>query len=154
MTEERIEERIGVIELPKPLYEQMVSHALSGYPNEACGVVAGAEGRAVRVYPMRNADQSPVVYRFDEGEQLEVFREIEDQGWDLLAFFHSHTHTDAYPSPTDIAQAHWRDPVSGDPVATYPGTRYLILSLRGEEPVLRSFRLDGASPVEEDVRIT
>jgi [CysO sulfur-carrier protein]-S-L-cysteine hydrolase len=149
-----VENELEVVELPKPLYEQMVSHALEGYPNEACGVVAGAEGKAMRFYPMRNAEQSPVVYRFDEREQLHVFQEVEDQGWVLLAFFHSHTHTEAYPSPTDIAQAHWRDPFTGDPVSAYPGTRYLILSLRGEEPEVRAFRFEGGSPVEEDVRIT
>ena len=142
------------IEVPRELYDQMVSHALSGYPNEACGAVAGRDGKAVRVYPMRNAEESPVVYRFDEREQLQVFDEIEDQGWELLAFFHSHTHTEAYPSPTDLAQAHWRDPFTGDQVAAYAGTRYLILSLQDDEPVLRAFRFEGGAPVEEDVRIT
>jgi proteasome lid subunit RPN8/RPN11 len=144
----------GGIELSRELYEQMVSHALNGYPNEACGVVAGSDGKAVHVYPMRNAEESPVVYRFDEREQLRVFDEIEDQGWELLAFFHSHTHTEAYPSPTDLAQAHWRDPFTGDQVAAYPGTRYLILSLQHGEPELRAFRFEGGAPVEEDVRIT
>jgi proteasome lid subunit RPN8/RPN11 len=145
---------VGGIELPRELYEQMVSHALAGYPNEACGTVAGLDGKAVRVYPMRNAEESPVVYRFDEREQIQVFDEIENQGWELLAFFHSHTHSPAYPSPTDLAQASWRDPLTGDQVAAYPGTRYLILSLQHDEPVIRAFRFDGGEPVEEDVRIT
>jgi [CysO sulfur-carrier protein]-S-L-cysteine hydrolase len=144
----------GGIELSRELYEQMVSHALSGYPNEACGVVAGLDGKAVHVYPMRNAEESPVVYRFDEREQLRVFDEIEDRGWELLAFFHSHTHTEAFPSPTDLAQAHWRDPLTGDQVAAYPGTRYLILSLQDDEPALRAFRFEGGAPVEEGVKIT
>lgn len=146
--------RKGGVEIPSQLYEQIVSHALSGYPNEACGAVAGTDGKAVRVYPMRNAEESPVVYRFDEREQLHVFDEIEERGWDLLAFFHSHTHTEAFPSPTDLAQAHWRDPFTGDLVAAYPGTRYLILSLRDDEPLLRGFRFEGGTPVEEEVRIT
>jgi proteasome lid subunit RPN8/RPN11 len=146
--------RKGRMEIPRELYEEMVSHALSGYPNEACGAVAGTDGKAVRVYPMRNAENSPVVYRFDEREQLQVFDEIDERGWDLLAFFHSHTHTEAFPSPTDLAQAHWRDPFTGDLVAAYPGTRYLILSLRDDEPVLRGFRFEGGAPVEEEVRIS
>jgi [CysO sulfur-carrier protein]-S-L-cysteine hydrolase len=146
--------RKGGMEIPRELYEEIVSHALNGYPNEACGAVAGTDGRAVRVYPMRNAEESPVVYRFDEREQLRVFDEIDERGWDLLAFFHSHTHTEAFPSPTDLAQAHWRDPFTGDLVAAYPGTRYLILSLRDDQPVLRGFRFEGGAPVEEEVRIT
>src|SRR5918996_1594772 len=151
---EEVEPQVRGIELPRALYEQIVSHALREYPNEACGVVAGVDGKAVRVYPMSNAEESPVVYRFDEREQLRVFDEIEGRGWELLAFFHSHTHTEAYPSPTDLMQAHWRDPFTGDQVAAYPETRYLILSLRDEEPVLRGFRFEGGAPVEEDVRIT
>ena len=136
------------------MYDEMCTHARACMPNEACGVLAGEDGRAVRVYPMRNAEESPVVYRFDEREQLQVFNEIEEKGWDLLAFFHSHTHTEAYPSPTDRAHAHWSDPLSGEEAPIYPGTRYLILSLAEQEPVLRAFTFHGGDPLEEDVRIT
>jgi proteasome lid subunit RPN8/RPN11 len=141
------------MELPRALYEEIVAHAREGLPNEACGVIAGDGGRPVQVYPMRNAEQSPVVYRFDEREQLEVFTEIEEKGRDLLAFFHSHTHTEAYPSATDRAHAHWRDPITGEEAPTYPDTRYLILSLAEHEPVLRVFQFKAGEPVEEDVRI-
>ncbi len=136
------------------MYEEILAHARAGLPNEACGVLAGEDGRPVRVYPMRNAEQSPVVYRFDEREQLEVFNEIEEKGWDLLAFFHSHTHTEAYPSPTDRAHAHWRDPITGEEAPAYPGAHYLILSLAEQDPVLRAFQFRGGDPVEEGVRIT
>ncbi len=141
------------IELPRPLFEEMLSHARAEMPNEACGVLAGLNGRAVRVYPMRNAERSPVVYRFDEKEQLQVFNDVEAKGWDLMAFFHSHTHTEAYPSPTDRADAHWTDPATGEKVPAYPGTRYLIISLQHEDPVIRGFRFEGGDPVEEEVRI-
>ena len=141
------------IQLPPDLYAQIVAHCRDGYPNEACGVVAGEEGRPVHVFPMRNAEESPVVYRFDEREQLRVWREIEEKGWEPLAFFHSHTHTEAYPSPTDRAHAHWRDPVTGEEVPAFPGVRYLVLSLAGSEPVLRAFSFDGGDPVEEEVQI-
>ncbi len=143
------------IELSRELFDEMVAHARAGLPNEACGVVAGEDGRAVRIYAIRNADESPVMYRFDEREQLGVFRDVEDRGLSLLGFFHSHTHTEAYPSPTDRERAHWRDPVTGEEVPTYPDTRYLIVSLRnGDAPELRAFRFEGGRPVEEDVRIS
>jgi proteasome lid subunit RPN8/RPN11 len=136
------------------MFDEMVKHAEAEMPNEACGVLAGSDGRAVQLYPMRNAEQSPVVYRFDEREQLEVFNEIEGRGLDLLAFFHSHTHTEAFPSPTDMSNAHWTDPVTGELVPSYPGTRYLILSLADRAaPVLRGFRFERGEPVEEDVTI-
>ncbi|HZA26747.1 MAG TPA: M67 family metallopeptidase [Actinomycetota bacterium] len=147
------EARSDVLTLPRELYNRMVSHARTEFPNEACGVVAGRDGRALRVYPMRNAEASPVVYRFDEREQLRVFNEIDRKGWDMLAFFHSHTHTDAYPSPTDRAEAHWSDPETLEEVPAYPQIRYLILSLMDREPVLRAFRFEGGEPVEEEVRI-
>ena len=136
------------------MYEEIVEHARAGLPNEACGVVAGEDARPVRVYRMRNAEESPVVYRFEEREQLEVFNEIEEKGWQLLAFFHSHTHTEAFPSPTDRARAHWNDPATGELVAAYPETSYLILSLAEERPVLRGFRFERGEPREEEVRIT
>lgn len=141
-------------DLPHALFEEIVAHCRAGLPNEACGVVAGEEGRPVQVYRMRNAEESPVVYRFDEREQLQVWSEIEDKGWEPLAFFHSHTHTEAYPSPTDRAHAHWRDPVTGEEVPAYPGTRYLILSLAEEDPVLRGFTFVAGDAVEEEVLLT
>jgi proteasome lid subunit RPN8/RPN11 len=136
------------------MVDEMIAHARAGLPNEACGLLAGGNGRPERLFPMRNAEASPVVYRFDGNEQLRVFGEIEDNGWELLAIFHSHTHTEAYPSPTDRAQAHWRDPVSGREAAAYPGVRYLILSLAEQEPVLRAFTFRDGEPVEEEVRIS
>jgi proteasome lid subunit RPN8/RPN11 len=136
------------------MFEEIVAHAFGGLPNEACGVIAGRDGRPVRMYPLRNIEESPVVYRFDERQQLKVFNDVEDRGWDLLGFWHSHTQTEAYPSPTDRERAHWKDPVSGEEVLAYPGTSYLILSLRDREnPEIRSFRFEDGRPVEEEVRI-
>jgi proteasome lid subunit RPN8/RPN11 len=142
-----------MVELPPSMFDQIVAHARDALPNEACGVIAGREGRAVRLYRMRNAEASPIVYRFDETEQLSVFSEIEDRGWDLLGFFHSHPDTGAYPSPADRAHAHWMDPLTGRHTAAYPGTRYLILSLADGEPVLRAYRFERGEPVEEEVRV-
>jgi [CysO sulfur-carrier protein]-S-L-cysteine hydrolase len=142
------------MEIPRAMVDEMIAHARAGLPNEACGVLAGANGRPERLFPMRNAEASPVVYRFDGNEQLRVFGEIENNGWELLAIFHSHTHTEAYPSPTDRAQAHWRDPVTGREAAAYPEVRYLILSLAEQEPVVRAFTFRDGEPVEEEVRIS
>ncbi len=142
-----------MLEVPRVLYEEILAHCRAGLPNEACGVLAGEGGRPVQVYRMRNAEESPVVYRFDEREQLEVWNEIEEKGWEPLAFFHSHTHTEAYPSATDRSLAHWRDPVTGEEVPAYPGTRYLVLSLAEDEPVLRAFTFEDGEAVEQEVRI-
>jgi [CysO sulfur-carrier protein]-S-L-cysteine hydrolase len=143
-----------MIELPKSMFEEIVAHARAGLPNEACGVVAGNDGGPVRVYPMRNAEASPVVFRFDSNEQVRVFKDLDQNGWDLLAIFHSHPRTEAFPSPTDRGEAHWRDPITGAFGPTYPGVRYLILSLAERDPVLRAFTFHDGEPLEEEVRIT
>jgi [CysO sulfur-carrier protein]-S-L-cysteine hydrolase len=142
-----------MIELPRTMVDEIAAHARSGFPNESCGVVAGVDGLPVRVYPMRNAEESPVVYRFDGTEQVRVFRDIEDRGWEVWGIFHSHTHTEAFPSPTDRAHAHWRDPVTGEEAPVYPGVRYLILSLASPDTELRAFTFQDGEVLEEEVRI-
>jgi proteasome lid subunit RPN8/RPN11 len=131
-----------MVELDRVLYEEVVAHALAGFPNEACGLLAGKEGRAVRFFPMRNADASPATYRLDPMEQLRVFEELEREGWDLFGIVHSHTHSEPYPSETDRAQAF------------YPEALYLILGLADRErPELRAFRIVDGRVTEEELRI-
>jgi proteasome lid subunit RPN8/RPN11 len=134
--------RIGVIEIPASVRDEMVAHAETGLPNEACGLLAGADGRIERFYPMRNADESARTYRLDPKEQLRVFEEIEANGWELRAIFHSHTHTEAVPSPTDQRQAF------------YPDAFYLLVSLADRAfPVLRGFTIRDGEVTEREVRI-
>ena len=131
-----------MMQLQQSFYDEMVAQGLAEFPNECCGLVAGEAGSAVRVYPMRNADASPVTYRFDPKQQLEVTEEIEDKGWDLFAIYHTHTHSEAYPSETDRKQAF------------YPEAYYLVLSLSDREnPVLRAFRIVDGEISEEELEI-
>ena len=120
-------------------FDEMVAHGLAGFPNEACGLLAGKEGRPVRFFPMTNRDASPVTYRLDPKEQLRVFDEMDEEGWDLLGIFHTHTHSEAYPSETDRSQAF------------YPEASYLVMSLSDRaNPVLRSFRIDEETGITEE----
>jgi [CysO sulfur-carrier protein]-S-L-cysteine hydrolase len=144
----------AVIELPSDMVDEIVAHAGEEAPNEACGIIAGLEGRPVHVYRVRNAEASPTNYRFDGREQIRVFDEIEDKGWDILGFYHSHTGSEASPSRTDRARALWRDPVTGEEVPVYPGTVHVIASIQGPQPEVRAFRFDGGEVEEEEVRIT
>jgi proteasome lid subunit RPN8/RPN11 len=133
-----------MIEIDGGFFDEMVEHGLGAFPNEACGLLAGKEDRPVKFFPMTNADASPATYRLDPKEQLQVFDQIDDEGWDLLAIFHTHTHSDAYPSDTDRRQAF------------YPDSRYLVMSLADRsKPVLRAFRIgEDASVTEEELAIT
>lgn len=130
------------MQLDRVFFDEMVEHGLAAFPNEACGLLAGKEGRPVRFFPMANADASPVTYRLDPKEQLTVFDEMDDQGWELLAIFHTHTHSEAYPSDTDRRQAF------------YPEAEYLVMSLADRaNPVLRSFRIEDDEVTEQEIRI-
>ena len=131
-----------MVELDKRFFDEIVEHGMEEFPNEACGLIAAKEGRPVKVFRMRNADASPVSYRLDPKEQLHVFNEIDDEGWELHAIYHTHTHSEAYPSETDRKQAF------------YPESKYLLVSLQDREnPVMRAFEIKDDEIVEEDLRI-
>ena len=130
-------------ELDGVFFKEIVEQGLREFPNECCGVIAAADGVPVRVFAMANADASPATYRLDGREQLRVFDEIDAQGWDLWAIFHSHTHSEASPSETDVR------------LAFYPEARYILLGLADREnPVMRSFSIVDGEVTEEELTIT
>jgi proteasome lid subunit RPN8/RPN11 len=130
------------MQLDRIFFDEMVEHGLAAFPNESCGVLAGKEGRPVKFFAMTNRDASPVTYRLDPKEQLRVFDEMDEQGWDLLGIFHTHTHSEAYPSETDRAQAF------------YPEAEYLVMSLSDRaNPILRSFHIQDDEIVERELEI-
>jgi proteasome lid subunit RPN8/RPN11 len=122
-------------------YQQMVAHALDGLPNEACGLLAGTPGhsKAHVVYPCHNAAESSRIYTVDPLDHLKADRDAESRGMEIIGVYHSHTHTDAYPSPTDVKQA------------PDPSWHYVIVSLKDPEPVVRSYRIVDGKISEEPV---
>ena len=131
-----------MIEIPKDIVDAMVRHAFAELPNEACGLLAGSDGRAERWYPMRNADRSEMTYRLDPKEQLDVFNEIEEKGWELVGIVHSHTHTAAYPSETDRRQAF------------YPDAAYILVSLADRsKPVIAGYSIRDEVVEEREVKV-
>ena len=131
------------LELSRAQLDGMIAHAREEAPLECCGLIGGVGGRALRVYRTRNADQSRVHYTVHPEDQLKIEREIEgERGWDLVAVYHSHPASDAYPSPTDLKHA--LD--SGYSEIT----RFIIVSLADpERPVARAFWLGGGDIVED-----
>jgi proteasome lid subunit RPN8/RPN11 len=124
-------------------YAEMVGLALDGLPEEVCGLLVGDPDRAVveQFHPCRNVAASSRVYSLDPGEHLRIERAAERQGLEVIGVMHSHTHTDAYPSPTDVAQA------------PDPSWHYVIVSLRDDAPVLRSYRIVDEAIREEPVTV-
>jgi proteasome lid subunit RPN8/RPN11 len=133
----------AVLQLTHDVWSGMVGHAYDGLPNEACGLLAGppASTRATAFYPCRNAAESSRVYTIDPKDHLRADRDAEARGLEIIGVMHSHTHTDAYPSPTDLAQA------------PDPAWHYVIVSLRQEAPVLRSYRIVDQVSAEEPVSL-
>ena len=122
------------------LVEGLVDHAIEDLPNECCGMISGRGGEAVRVYRASNTEGSPFMYVMDPREQLRIMDEIDAAGEDLLAVYHSHTRSAAYPSRTDVE------------LAFFPQTSYLIVSLaRREAPEIRAFRIKRDAPEGEAI---
>jgi proteasome lid subunit RPN8/RPN11 len=137
--------------IPRSIVDELLAHAREEAPNEACGLVGGADGEARTLHRARNAEASPLRYNLDPKDQFRIMSEIEDRGEELAAIYHSHTASPAYPSQTDINLALMDRRESGEVVQEplFPGVIYLIASLaEGEEP-LRGFRIneDGVTEV-------
>ena len=125
------------LELARAVVDEMVEHCLAGRPNEACGLLASKDGEIVRVIRMQNAAGSPVRYSLDPAEQFAAYRMFDEAGLDLAGVFHSHTHTEAYPSPTDVRLASEDVP-------------YVIVSLAEEPAVVRAFRFSKTNWFDPD----
>lgn len=131
-----------MIELSQEQAAALIAHAREESPTECCGLLAGRDGRVERVYRGTNIEHSPFTYLMDPKEQLAAFKEMDSAGLDLVGIYHSHTHTPAYPSRTDIARAF------------YPDAAYVIISLANREgPDIRAFRLVNGQVTEEGVII-
>jgi proteasome lid subunit RPN8/RPN11 len=128
-----------VLRLTHAIWREIVGHAYDCLPEEACGLLAGDPhaGKAQAFYPCRNAAESSRVYTIDPRDHLRADRDAEGRGMEVIGVVHSHTHTDPYPSPTDVEQA------------PDPGWHYVIVSLRDTEPMLRSFAIRDGRIAEE-----
>lgn len=130
-----------MLRLGESHYLTMVGHCLDGLPLEACGLLAGrpGTGKIDACYPCGNAEASARLYSVEPRDHLRADRDASERGLEIVGVFHSHTHTEAYPSPTDVAQA---------PDSTW---HYVLVSLRDFAPVVRSFRITGGKIDEEPV---
>jgi [CysO sulfur-carrier protein]-S-L-cysteine hydrolase len=133
-----------VLKLPLAIHDAIIAHARRDHPDEACGVVAGPAGsdQPVRMIEMINAERSPTFYRFDSGEQLKVWRSMDDADEEPVIIYHSHTATEAYPSRTDIS------------FASEPGAHYVLVSTRETEAIeFRSYSIVDGVVTEEPVEV-
>lgn len=127
------------MELPADIREALVAHARFTYPEEACGLLAvDGDGRLRMAYCCTNVERSPVSYTVDPTEHLRSMLHAERNGWTLGGVFHSHTHSAAYPSRTDVARA------------LEPEWLYALVSLEDpDHPEVRAYRIRDGNITEE-----
>lgn len=131
------------MEINQTIRDAIVRHALDEDPNECCGLVSIKDEQLIAHYRMTNVEHSPYRYSMDGKELLIRNREIEDAGCEIGIIYHSHTHSPAYPSDTDIR------------LATWPNARYLLVSLIDKDnPDLRIFSIVDGEVTEESITTT
>ena len=131
------------VELSAEMVQALIDHARAEYPNEMCGVIVGDRaaadgGRPLRWEPTRNRAASPLRYEIHPDDLLRLTIETENAGHEFWAIAHSHTHSPARPSPTDVG------------LAFYPDAIYLLVSLADDAPAVATWRIVGGEihPVE------
>jgi proteasome lid subunit RPN8/RPN11 len=128
-----------VLTLSSRQRDAIVATCIRALPNEGCGLLLGSpDGTVTEVLASANVADSAKVYEIDSRVLLQASRRSDEDGQAIVGVFHSHTHSEAYPSPTDVAQA------------PDPSWHYVVVSLREVPTVLRSFRIvDGVIEEEE-----
>ena len=134
----------GSVNIPKPIFDEIIAHAREASPKEACGILAGRHGTVSHLYRVKNTDPDPEIrYLMDNREQIWVQKNMRHNQLELAVIYHSHPASEAYPSATDIT------------LAFYPEALYLIISLADpEKPLARAFRITDSRVQEVSFAIT
>ncbi len=120
-------------------WDILVEHAWSDFPYEVCGLLGIDADGVVHHFAITNDERSMTYYVMNAKELLQAVREIEDNEWEMV-IYHSHTHTQAYPSDTDVR------------LAAYPDATYAIVTLQDRDaPDIRAFRIVDGEVTERPV---
>jgi proteasome lid subunit RPN8/RPN11 len=131
------------LEIPEDLLSRVIEHARREYPLESCGILAGKNGKIIKLYPMENTEKSSSSYLMAPEEQLRVFREVEEEGLELSAIYHSHPHSPAFPSQRDVD------------LAFYSDSLILIISLMDPKvPQAGVFQIENGKIAQKRLKIT
>jgi len=131
-----------MLTIPQTIIDAIIAHAQRDFPLEACGILGGVDGAVSEQYPMANTDQSNEHFTMEPKEQFAVIKDLRAKGIEMLAIYHSHPETPARPSEEDIR------------LALTPNVSYVIVSLAGETPEVKSYRIEGGVVTPEPVSIS
>lgn len=115
--------------ISRELFDEVISFCKEAYPNEACGILAGKGSEVLKIYKMANIENSPVSYLTDSMEQFKVMKDMRENNLSMVAIFHSHPSSAAYPSRRDVNLAFYQD------------SAYVIVGLTEKEPVVKAFSI-------------
>ena len=130
-----------MIAIPQTIYDAVVDHARRGFPLEVCGILGGTDGTVSEHYPMTNTDQSREHFAMEPREQFAVIKDLRAKGKSMLAIYHSHPDTPARMSVEDLR------------LALTPNVLYLIVSLAGPAPVVKSFLAENGAAVPDPITV-
>ena len=131
-----------MLSIGKEFADEMIAHSQEHDPNECCGILSGNDETVKKLYRITNATPSPFRYQMDPQDFLNAMQDGDNNGWDMLAFYHSHTHSPAYPSQTDVRMA-----LESWMLDVY----YILVSLENKaEPQIRAFHIDEEGEITEE----
>ena len=136
-----------MVQIKQKFIDEMVAPSKADLPNECCGILAGPNGQVMKTYPMSNVEASPFRFSMDPVELVQVDSEAGENDWELLAIYHSHTGSEAYPSDTDVR-------IAAGTAGLWPDVRYVLVSLMDMyNPVIRIFEISDGRVIEEPLEV-
>jgi proteasome lid subunit RPN8/RPN11 len=131
-----------MIQVPRAIHDDMISHAKDGFPLEVCGILGGSGETVTTIYRMTNTDASNEHFMMDPKEQFAVVKDLRARGIAMLAIYHSHPETPARPSEEDIR------------LALTPDVSYLIISLAdAAAPIVKSYKIRSGNVQAETLEL-
>ncbi len=131
-----------MIKISKLHVDELIQHAEEESPNECCGILVGTLNSVSQVHKIINDAKSPYRYVMNSQQQLDVILDCDRNNLDMIAFYHSHTHSAAYPSDTDVrmaVQSGWLDII------------YILVSLEDKSnPIVKSYLINENGEIAEE----
>jgi [CysO sulfur-carrier protein]-S-L-cysteine hydrolase len=132
------------VQIAQSLIDEMIAHAREDLPNECCGLIGGNDDQALVVHRVRNEAESPLRYRMHGQDEYDARKAIAEAGEEVMAAYHSHTKTPAYPSQTDVNEA-----------VNWPELLYLIVSLKDPDvPEVKAYWLKDLKIADAELIVT